>query len=219
MSDFVQVEPRPGQPATERTEVWVTFDDDESLPDGQGARQRHAAGGHRDAARQHHHVPGQRHRVVRARSVLRPAQRAQLHHQPHRRALGFAGDQRAAVQPGLEPGVDGEDRTVRRLLDGGSADSVQVDPLRRGPLPGVGLQRRAHQAIEERDVHAVAGAAGARQRVDGADVVRGDHGRARGAALGQPARHQALRHLQPEHQQVGDAPVSSTPPTPWRGST
>ena len=27
MSDFVQVEPRPGQPATERTEVWVTFDD------------------------------------------------------------------------------------------------------------------------------------------------------------------------------------------------
>ena len=28
MSDFVQVEPRPGQPATERTEVWVAFDDD-----------------------------------------------------------------------------------------------------------------------------------------------------------------------------------------------
>jgi hypothetical protein len=27
MSDFVQVEPRPGQPATERTEVWVAFDD------------------------------------------------------------------------------------------------------------------------------------------------------------------------------------------------
>jgi hypothetical protein len=27
MSDFVQVEPRPGQPATERTEVWVSFDD------------------------------------------------------------------------------------------------------------------------------------------------------------------------------------------------
>jgi hypothetical protein len=28
MSDFVQVEPLPGQPATERTEVWVAFDDD-----------------------------------------------------------------------------------------------------------------------------------------------------------------------------------------------
>ena len=27
MSDFVQVEPRPGEPATERTEVWVAFDD------------------------------------------------------------------------------------------------------------------------------------------------------------------------------------------------
>src|SRR5688572_25595621 len=27
MSDFIQVEPRPGQPATERTEVWVAFDD------------------------------------------------------------------------------------------------------------------------------------------------------------------------------------------------
>jgi hypothetical protein len=28
MSDFVQVEPQPGQPATERTDVWVSFDDD-----------------------------------------------------------------------------------------------------------------------------------------------------------------------------------------------
>jgi hypothetical protein len=28
MSDFIQVEPRPGQPATERTEIWVAFDDD-----------------------------------------------------------------------------------------------------------------------------------------------------------------------------------------------
>ena len=27
MSDFVQVEPRPGEPATERTDVWVAFDD------------------------------------------------------------------------------------------------------------------------------------------------------------------------------------------------
>ena len=27
MSDFVQVEPQPGQPATERTDVWVAFDD------------------------------------------------------------------------------------------------------------------------------------------------------------------------------------------------
>ena len=28
VSDFIQLEPRPGAPATERTEVWVAFDDD-----------------------------------------------------------------------------------------------------------------------------------------------------------------------------------------------
>ena len=46
-----------------------------------------------------------------------------VHHQPDRRAQRFAGDQRAAVHPGLEPGVGGEDRPVRRRLDDGSAPS------------------------------------------------------------------------------------------------
>ena len=124
MSGFVQMDPKPGEPATEQTEVWLSFDDDNFYRVGKRARQRHgAAGRHRDAARQHRIFQGNDIVSFMLDPFYDRRNALGLHHQPDRRPHRLAGDQRAAVQPGLEPGVDGQDRPLRERLDGGSRHS------------------------------------------------------------------------------------------------
>ena len=54
MSDFIQMEPQAGAPATERTEVWLSFDDDHVYVSFRcWERSMERAGRHRDAPRQH----------------------------------------------------------------------------------------------------------------------------------------------------------------------
>ena len=78
MSDFIQVEPQGGSPATEQTEVWVSFDDDHVYVVVPLQRQSTGADGRqRDAPRQQQHVLERVHRRA-LRYVLRPAQRVLL---------------------------------------------------------------------------------------------------------------------------------------------
>ena len=114
-SDFIQMEPHGGQPATEKTEVWVFFDEDnvyvvfrcwESQPE-RTRRQR-------DAPRQRQHPPGRLDRVL-VRHLPRPPQRHPVRGQPARRPHRRPDHQRAAVQRRLEPGLG---RRGRRF-DGG----------------------------------------------------------------------------------------------------
>ena len=183
ISDFIQVEPEGGQPATERTEAWVAFDDDyvyvsfkvwDSHMDDPDRD--------RDAARQPQQLAGQRPRLVHLRHVLRPAKRVHVHDEPARRPIRRHDGQRSAVQQRLESGVGDEGRPVRRRLDGRSGGAVQVAALSTRDGAGVGVQRDAREALEERDLHADAGAAGARTVGIPAVAVRGRARRDRGPA-------------------------------------
>ena len=86
LADFIQQEPREGAAATEKTEVWIFFDDTQPLRRrallGQPARSR---SGHRAAPRQQQHHP-ERELHGRVRHVPRSSQRLLLPDQPARRA-------------------------------------------------------------------------------------------------------------------------------------
>ena len=99
-SGFIQGEPDEGAPATNQTEVWVLFDDDniyisvkcwESNPEADG-RQRYAT---RWRWRQ-------RSDRFLLRHVLRPAERVHVLGHPHRRSPRRADHRRARLQRGLE---------------------------------------------------------------------------------------------------------------------
>ena len=114
ISDFIQMEPAGGQPATEKTEVWLFFDqrqrlrDDASLGEPAGSDDRQ-----RDAARQQQHPAGRLHRVL-AGYLLRSAQCLPVRSQPARRAHRRPEHQRAPVQRRLEPGLGSGGRPLSR---------------------------------------------------------------------------------------------------------
>ena len=98
ISDFIQVEPQEGAPATEKTEVWLAFDATTSTcrsAAGKASRTRVVA----NEMRRDVHRCWQGNDIVAfmLRHVLRPAQRRSIHHQCDRRPERRAGDQRAAV--------------------------------------------------------------------------------------------------------------------------
>ena len=107
MAGFTQVEPRAGEPATARTETWLSFDDDNVYVSFRcfdtDMERLVATEMRRDS---NVHVVGQRHRGVRIRHLLRPAQFDPLHRQRRWAAGRRAGGQRAPVPRRLEPGVD-----------------------------------------------------------------------------------------------------------------
>ena len=89
-------------------------------------------------------------------------------------------------------------------------DPVQIPPLPAGPLADLGLQRRAHDEMEERVVvsHAPADRDGSTGVLP--DLGGSNHGRARGAAVEEPGA-QAVRHLEPHHRRDGNAPHRQRP--------
>ena len=114
ISDFIQMEPAGGQPATEKTEVWLFFDQDnvyvtirawESRPESDGRE--------RDAPRQQQHPAGRLHRVL-AGYLLRSAERFQFEVNP------------------LGARTDGQSTNERQF----SADWNPVWDLAVGPLRG-----------------------------------------------------------------------------------
>ena len=106
ISDFRQLEPSYGQPATERTEVWIAFDDDNVYVTFRcWDSDIDAPGRDRDAPRLDGDVSRQRRGVVHLRSAVRSPELDRLHHQPAGRPLRRPGRQRAAVQQRLEPGL------------------------------------------------------------------------------------------------------------------
>ena len=148
MAGFTQVEPRAGEPATARTETWLSFDDDNvyvSFKCLDTDMERLVA----TEMRRDSNVMWSGNDIVvfvfdtfydRRNSILFTVNAAG-------RPAGRAGGQRASVPRRLEPGVDGQDRPLRGRLDGRGRDAVQVAPLPARPRTGVGLQRHAREAV------------------------------------------------------------------------
>ena len=143
-SDFIQIEPQDGAPATEKTEMWVGFDGDTCLsdvpllgePDGQGGRKR-------DAPRQH-----------RASGAATTSWSFYLDTFYDRRNSvsfqftpigGWADGQftnEARVQRRLEPGMDVQRAAQRGRLDRRGSGPLQVAPVPPGRGQIWGLQVR-----------------------------------------------------------------------------
>ncbi len=116
-------------------------------PVGLGAAGR--LGRQRDAAR-HDPAPRQRRVLGRPRHLPRPPQRRQLLHQPAGRAGRLRDQQRGESQQRLEPGVGRPHGALRRRLDGGDGDPVQVAALSARSRPGLGRAAAAHHPAQER---------------------------------------------------------------------
>ena len=164
IADFIQMEPNGGQPASEKTEVWVFFDNDnvyvamkawESRPD-----------------------------LMVANEMRRDSNNIRMGD-----CVGFSldtfHDGRNAYQFEVNPlgaRTDGQSANERQYnsdwnpvwdlavgkfrgrVDGGSRDPVQVAALPAGRRAGLGLQRAPQQQLEERDLVSRAHSAGVRHR-------------------------------------------------------
>ena len=153
ISDFIQVEPQEGAPATEKTEVWVSFDDD------------------------YVYVSFRCFESEPTRVVANEMRRDGNNLWQGNDVVGFVFDtfydRRNAFQFIVNPiggRIDGqitnerqwngdwnpvwdvESRAVRGRLDGRSRRTVQVAPLPAGPGTDLGLQRGARQPLEKRAV-------------------------------------------------------------------
>ena len=160
-SDFIQTEPHDGAPATEKTEVWVSFDREnvyvtvrawESQPERMIVNEMR-----RDS-----------------QNILQNENFAFLFDTFHdrrngvlfninadRRPDGRPGHQRAQYNGDWNPDLGSGGRPVRRRLDGRGGDAVQVAALPSRPRAGLGLQRPPHQPLEERNLVSDTDAAGA----------------------------------------------------------
>ena len=149
-TDFVQQEPQEGQPATEKTEVWLFFDDANIYI---GARLHESDSSRRvmsEMRRDSFNMLQQRPPRGAVRHLLRPPQRLRLRGQPPRRAVRLDGDQRAA-EPELERPVGLGGRRLRRRLDHRDADPVPLDPVQ-GRQRRLGRELPPDGALEERDL-------------------------------------------------------------------
>ena len=212
-----------GQPATEKTEVWLFFDSDnvyvsfrawESQPDrtianemrrdSNNIRQGDSVGFSFDTFRD-------RRNAIQFEANSLGA--------PHRRAE----HERAAVQRGLEPGLEARGRHVRRRLDDRGRDPVQVDPLRARHRAGLGIPGAPHEQVEERDRLPHETPAGVRHRPRRLlRVALRQRRRPRGAAAIAHARAEAVRDRRRDHRQHVHADARTTIPTAtsaWTRST
>ena len=130
---FIQQEPREGEPATEKTEAWVFFDDENIYVVRALLRQPPGAdGGQRDAARQQQHL-SERELHGRVRHVSRPAERLLLPGQRARRPARRPHHRRRATTTttGTRSTTPGSAR--RPGVHGRDGHPVQVAALQRRP--------------------------------------------------------------------------------------
>ena len=160
----VQVAPGTGAPATEKTKVWVGFDDENFYIGfamlGQRPDRRVSTEIRRDVG---NYINGND--IVNV--FLDPFYNRRNGLSFTLNAIGARNDgqqDRPAVQRGLESDLGSRGRHVRGRMDGGDGAAVPVAPLSAGPRADLGPQRDANRALEERAVGDDAGAAGARQQ-------------------------------------------------------
>ena len=198
ITDFIQQEPQEGQPATEKTEAWILFDESNLVHRhavlGQPAR---AGDRQRAAPRQRQH-PRQRERDLRHRHLPRPAQRLPVPDQPARRAARHDGDRRPA-ELGVERHLVREDRPLRAGLDDGGGDPVQDAALPRQRPADLGHQPPPAGEVEERVLLPLAGTGRARHRRREPDGVGGHAHRGRDAGRVEEPRAEAVRGLVGDH--------------------
>ena len=202
--DFIQQEPHEGQPATEKTEVWVFFD--QRLPVRLGAAVGVRAWpprGHRDAARRQQPL---QQRSLRRRRSTASTTGATATALPSIRRAGMLDWSITNEQPNNNwNGIwDAQTRHVRQRLDGRDPLPVPLVPLP-GGRPHLGHELPPQGALEERDVVPRAGARLVGPAGDVEDVRGGDAHRTRNAGQGTQHRHQALRARLDAHRQDGDA--------------
>ena len=133
MTGFIQIEPDDGAVASERTELWLAFDHDNvyvSFRVWDSQMDRLVA---TEMRRDNGIIWSGNDIVVFVFDTFNDRRSAVVvHRQCARRTHGRAGDQRAPIQRRLEPGVGREDRPLRRRLDGGGRDALQVAALPAG---------------------------------------------------------------------------------------
>ena len=205
-SGFIQMEPQAGQPASERTEVWVFYDKDnvyvsfrawESQPDRMIVNEM----------RRDSNNIRQGDSVEFALDTFRDRRNAILF---EANALGGRTDLQSTNErqfnAGLESGLEPLGRTVRRRLDDRGGASLQVDPLRAWHDAGLGLPGATLEQVEERDRLPDEGAAVARSRPRRLlGVALRQPGRPRGAAALAQSRGEAVRDRRRDDRQQRDA--------------
>ena len=169
-TDFVQVDPNLGQPASEKTEVRVTFDDQQPLRRRDRlrhrARQDHL---HAEQARRRPHRLG--FHPVHLRHLQRSSERLRVRHQSVGRGVRRAGGRRRRyrlvgpvrrrrrridarrarrLQRQLGCRLDGAGASHRARLGSRDGDSAQDAALRLGHRQDLGIQRRAQHPAQER---------------------------------------------------------------------
>ena len=149
LSDFIQQEPNEGEPATEKTEAWIFFDDANIYIGADVRVGADQARGERDAARLVQHVQ-QRPPGGRLRHLQRPSQRLRLLGQPPGRNVRLVDHQRAAEFQ-LERLLAVESAGLRRRMDGRDPCSLPIDSLP-GRRRCLGRQPAPHGALEERSL-------------------------------------------------------------------
>ena len=150
MSDFVQTEPQEGSPATERTEIWVMFDEEnlyvtfrcfETQPERRIANVMQKDNGNlfqNDGVSFFLDTFYDRRNGVGF--MIGPI---------GGRTDGQITDER--WKPRLEHDLGLEDRGFRRGMGGRGRHSVQVAQVPARPGAGLGIQRASHRSVEERD--------------------------------------------------------------------
>ena len=156
---FVQQVPKEGAPASEKTEAWIFFDDDELLFLRTVPRQ--SARAHcrqRAPSRQLQHLQRWRQHHARSRYVLRSAERRALPDQPARRPPR-TGDCRRRLHRKLEHRLAGAFRGIEDGWSTEMVDPVQVAALPRERTADLGHQLPTRDPLEERVLrrHADAG--------------------------------------------------------------
>ena len=183
LSDFIQQEPREGALATETTEAWVLFDDDNIYVSAPGL----------GSAPESKWIVNEMRRD--STNILRNEGIHFSFDTFYDRRNGVIFDVNAIGgrrmgQTTLERNWNGDWNPVWDVrtgrFEGGwtmeAADPVQVAALSTGPRPDLGLQHPSGRAMEERDVvaHASSGGAGLSSPIH--DVAVCDAGRSRGAS-------------------------------------
>ena len=197
ISDFIQVEPDGGQAATERTETWIAFDDDYVYVSFK--------------------VWDSRMDTLIATEMRRDSTNSWQGNDLVSFIFDTFYDQRTSFTFTMNPLGGRSDGTMvndrqyssdwnpvwemksgplRRRLGGRSRRAVQVVALSARHRAGVGVQRDAREALEERDLDVDARAAGARTVWIPAGAIRGHARGDRGAARRSQPGHQAVRDLE-----------------------
>ena len=183
ISDFIQTEPQEGAPATEKTEVWVFFDDDNvyvSLRCWESQPERLVAN---EMRRDSPDIVAERQRRASSFDTFYDRRNAVIFDdQPDRRPHGRPGHQRAQYNGDWNPVWDVE---VGRFDGGWTVEAaIPFKSLRYRPGHAQvwGFNARRTQPVEERDLVPHADPAGAGPAATLPGVARGDAGRARGAA-------------------------------------